>query len=127
MPMNAIRSRPAPGGRRNGRRAKSERREKGGGAPGGAAGRSERIRTSDPLLPKQVRYQAALHSDRGAGLAKPPGECKGGERGAAYGASSSWVRIPSTMLARGVVPVSGRPLVSETGRLAEARPSRNRM
>jgi len=37
------------------------------------------------------------------------------------------VRIPSTMLARGVVPVSGRPLVSETGRLAEARPSRNRM
>lgn len=31
-------------------------------------GRSERIRTSDPLLPKQVRYQAALRSDReGAG------------------------------------------------------------
>ena len=27
-------------------------------------GRSERIRTSDPLLPKQVRYQAALRSDR---------------------------------------------------------------
>ena len=26
-------------------------------------GRSERIRTSDPLLPKQVRYQAALRSD----------------------------------------------------------------
>jgi hypothetical protein len=26
-------------------------------------GRSERIRTSDPLLPKQVRYQAALHSE----------------------------------------------------------------
>ena len=26
-------------------------------------GRSERIRTSDPLLPKQVRYQTALHSD----------------------------------------------------------------
>ena len=25
-------------------------------------GRSERIRTSDPLLPKQVRYQAALRS-----------------------------------------------------------------
>lgn len=25
-------------------------------------GRNERIRTSDPLLPKQVRYQAALHS-----------------------------------------------------------------
>ena len=26
-------------------------------------GRRERIRTSDPLLPKQVRYQAALHAD----------------------------------------------------------------
>jgi hypothetical protein len=26
-------------------------------------GRSTRIRTLDPLLPKQVRYQAALHSD----------------------------------------------------------------
>ena len=26
-------------------------------------GRSKRIRTSDPLLPKQMRYQAALHSD----------------------------------------------------------------
>jgi hypothetical protein len=26
-------------------------------------GRNERIRTSGPLLPKQVRYQAALHSD----------------------------------------------------------------
>ena len=26
-------------------------------------GRSERIRTSDPLFPKQVRYQAAPRSD----------------------------------------------------------------
>ncbi|MEN9708951.1 MAG: hypothetical protein RIQ68_1359 [Pseudomonadota bacterium] len=26
-------------------------------------GRSERIRTSDPLVPNEVRYQAALHSD----------------------------------------------------------------
>ena len=26
-------------------------------------GRSTRIRTLDPLLPKQVRYQTALHSD----------------------------------------------------------------
>ena len=31
-------------------------------------GRSERIRTSDPLYPKQVRYQAAPRSDRGAVL-----------------------------------------------------------
>ena len=29
-------------------------------------GRSERIRTSDPCLPKTVLYQAELHSDRGA-------------------------------------------------------------
>jgi hypothetical protein len=33
----------------------------------GKFGRSERIRTSDPLLPKQVRYQAALRSDLGRG------------------------------------------------------------
>lgn len=33
----------------------------------GSSGRSERIRTSDPLLPKQVRYQAALRSDRRTG------------------------------------------------------------
>ena len=26
-------------------------------------GRSERIRTFDPLVPNEVRYQAALHSD----------------------------------------------------------------
>ena len=26
-------------------------------------GRGEKIRTSDPLLPKQVRYQAALRPD----------------------------------------------------------------
>ena len=37
-------------------------------------GRSERIRTSDPLLPKQVRYQAALRSDReGAGSPRGSG------------------------------------------------------
>ena len=38
------------------------------------AGRSERIRTSDPLLPKQVRYQAALHSDTGRCLMRLPGQ-----------------------------------------------------
>jgi hypothetical protein len=26
-------------------------------------GRSDRIRTYDPLVPNEVRYQAALHSD----------------------------------------------------------------
>src|SRR4051794_26646884 len=38
----------------------------------GTIGRSERIRTSDPLLPKQVRYQTALHSDGAAYRASPP-------------------------------------------------------
>src|SRR3990167_3983351 len=34
----------------------------------GRRGRGERIRTSDPLLPKQMRYQAALHpEDAGKG------------------------------------------------------------
>jgi hypothetical protein len=28
----------------------------------GNTGRSERIRTSDPVVPNDVRYQAALHS-----------------------------------------------------------------
>src|SRR4051794_12515540 len=33
-------------------------------------GRGERIRTSDPLLPKQVRYQTALHPDAVCGKAR---------------------------------------------------------
>src|SRR5690606_25418251 len=40
-------------------------------------GRSERIRTSDPLLPKQVRYQAALRSDREGQVSPEAAECKG--------------------------------------------------
>lgn len=36
-------------------------------------GRSERIRTSDPLVPNEVRYQAALHSDICRASAKPIG------------------------------------------------------
>ena len=31
-----------------------------------AAGRGERIRTSDILLPKQARYRTALHPEQGA-------------------------------------------------------------
>ena len=34
-------------------------------------GRSERIRTSDPCLPKAVLYQAELHSDNRPGLITP--------------------------------------------------------
>src|SRR5690606_17520865 len=33
------------------------------GVPGGRIGRDDWIRTSDPLTPSQVRYQAALHPD----------------------------------------------------------------
>jgi hypothetical protein len=40
-------------------------------------GRSERIRTSDPLLPKQVRYQAALRSDRGVRVTDSVGDLQG--------------------------------------------------
>ena len=40
-------------------------------------GRSERIRTSDPLLPKQVRYQAALRSDRGVRVTVSLGDLQG--------------------------------------------------
>ncbi len=41
-------------------------------------GRSERIRTSDPLLPKQVRYQTALRSDRGRGVTPSHSTLQGG-------------------------------------------------
>jgi branched-chain amino acid transport system ATP-binding protein len=36
-------------------------------------GRSERIRTSDPIVPNDVRYQAALHSDIAADLGRRTG------------------------------------------------------
>ncbi|CUX30758.1 hypothetical protein AGR4C_Cc50398 [Agrobacterium tumefaciens str. Kerr 14] len=37
------------------------------------AGRSERIRTSDPVVPNDVRYQTALHSvTSGASIDQPP-------------------------------------------------------
>ena len=36
-------------------------------------GRSERIRTSDPIVPNDVRYQAALHSDTAAYLGPAAG------------------------------------------------------
>lgn len=38
-----------------------------------SAGRSERIRTSDPVVPNDVRYQTALHSvTSGASIDQPP-------------------------------------------------------
>ena len=36
-------------------------------------GRSDRIRTYDPLVPNEVRYQTALHSDTRAALRGTPG------------------------------------------------------
>ncbi len=57
----------APGRRRAGLKAKPCCAGKMRGNSAGD-GRSERIRTSDPLLPKQVRYQTALRSDRGRGV-----------------------------------------------------------
>ena len=55
-------------------------------------GRSERIRTSDPLLPKQVRYQAALRSDRGGAItARRQGmqEASGGNCNSVMGAAAA--------------------------------------
>ena len=61
----------------------------------GKTGRSERIRTSDPLLPKQVRYQAALRSDRGGrGSASGGGLQEGSPRKSDQ--SRGWLR-PVTM------------------------------
>ena len=104
---------------------------------GGFFGRSERIRTSDPLLPKQVRYQAALRSDRGWGLLGGGGVCKGG-RGEifilrairchpSFGSRDRPRRNSSEM--RGRVPVSGREREFSTGRFSEtvALPSRSTM
>ena len=79
----------------------------------GIIGRSERIRTSVPLLPKQVRYQAALRSDRvGRELPNPEGICK------RY--SYGYLRVPAfrarcRIEGRGVVTVSVRPRVRGTG------------
>ena len=63
----------------------------------GRSGRGERIRTSDPLLPKQVRYQAAPHPDgpapqRPGNLNPRPCDCQA-NRGCAFrisGASGGW-------------------------------------
>ena len=91
-------------------------------------GRSERIRTSDPLLPKQVRYQAALRSDRAGGLSACAGALQGFRRGFAQGQSRRPVR-PISVEMRGQMPVSGRDWVCSTGVLAETvgRPSRRTM
>ncbi len=97
----------------------------------GIIGRSERIRTSDPLLPKQVRYQAALRSDREAGVkpiawllqegpvTQPP------KKRPYFGG----LFRDSIRLMRGMVPVSCRVRDSSTGLFFEtfARLSRSTM
>jgi hypothetical protein len=77
-------------------------------------GRSERIRTSDPLLPKQVRYQTALRSDRGRGVKPSAMHLQEG------GAGCHALPLPlsnhlSQRLIRGVVPISIRERLSRTG------------
>ena len=44
-------------------------------------GRSGRIRTCDPLIPNQVRYQAALHSDEARPVVSQGVKRKGENRG----------------------------------------------
>ena len=85
-------------------------------------GRSERIRTSDPLLPKQVRYQAALRSDRRWGRYRAKGA----------NASPNQLRCGHNLcmiVDFGVVTVSLRIRDDVTGRLTETppRPSRATM
>ena len=81
-------------------------------------GRSERIRTSDPLLPKQVRYQAALRSDRGRGVKRFYRAWQADSRHSA--------RRRSRRLMRGTSPASARDLVDKTGLFFDTRgvPSR---
>ncbi|SOZ05806.1 hypothetical protein CBM2595_A80491 [Cupriavidus taiwanensis] len=54
--------------RRDGKRGETKEKRPGSCDPGrclGISGRSDRIRTYDPLIPNQMRYQAALRSEAG--------------------------------------------------------------
>ena len=88
-------------------------------------GRSERIRTSDPLLPKQVRYQAALRSDRGRGVKPSAGHLQGGFW-RDQSAMSRVVTRARIRLMRGMIPVSGRDFDSSTGRCVSTFPPLSR-
>ena len=98
----------------------------------GKFGRSERIRTSDPLLPKQVRYQTALRSDRwGVGYSPVAAFARGMvEEGCGNQSCRSGMPMRCIItLTRGMAPVSGRLLVASTGRFSETLgvPSRRTM
>jgi hypothetical protein len=68
-------------------------------------GRGERIRTSDPLLPKQVRYQAAPHP------AKPPSIPGGWDYVAASWSKSMFEVLQFT----GPLPVPGTQVEMASG------------
>jgi hypothetical protein len=97
----------------------------------GMTGRSERIRTSDPLLPKQVRYQTALRSDRGAGVT-PSDSLMQGASGR-FRRPQVWSPARSNRFSqlemRGWVPMSIRVRLSRTGVfwLTRGVPSRRTM
>jgi hypothetical protein len=60
---------------------------------GAAIGRGERIRTSDPLVPNQVRYQTALHPDAAAGRGSRVTGCRAGPfRQTAWAGTFPYVR-----------------------------------
>ena len=64
---------------------------------GGVFGRAERIRTSDPLLPKQVRYQAAPQPDRAARDSAEGVTWQGGGEREGGSVGLGWRARPSTV------------------------------
>ncbi len=59
----------------------------------GTLGRGDRIRTCDPLLPKQMRYQAALRPERGGVCTRSLGGVKPDE--AQLGGQKRSSQVPS--------------------------------
>ncbi len=81
-------------------------------------GRSERIRTSDPCLPKTVLYQAELHSDRAGGRSA---------KGPVMQALCHFGGVTfSRGCVRGDVPMDGRDFVRRTGVVADRPPKVSR-
>jgi len=89
----------------------------------GDTGRSERIRTSDPLLPKQVRYQAALRSDLEGRVKPNAGAMQGGAGGYSPGSRGPF---PNSVPTRGSTPVSGRRRDRLTGWVVSTLPPPSR-
>ena len=88
------------------------------GAPRGALlvfGRSSRIRTYDPCLPKTVLYQAELYSDRDGPRKGSAGDLQGPQAGLLRDRFTRACNIET----RGAVGRPTRDLTLTTGRLAE--------